>query len=355
MLFTLKRACDSGRKIVVFGAGELGGRVVEILKDNDITIHAVCDNDVKKQLEIFHNYKVLPANAIQDIDPIVVVATVYVKEIVRQLNDLGIETIIPYKELFLKLHESYNKLVFPRCVSPTVSIVLTAYNEWRYTYECLKSILSTKTNVEYEVIVGDNASEDETKDIEQYVENITVVHYKENIGYLRNCNETAKAAKGKYTVLLSNDVKIISDYWLDSWVEIFERDQLTGVVGGSCYEWDLETLKYGASVDDAVQLIDNEKLNGNCVVGYVSPACICFRSDVWAAIGGYDERYMPAWWEDLDLYCTMRKLGYKVVMNAETPYVHYGEVTAVKENEIIRQNLQKFKDKWSDNWQYVVT
>lgn len=357
MLNALKEACDLGTSIFIFGAGEIGGRVIKILEKENIRISAVCDNDENKQKNNFYNYEVLSADAVQKKNSIVIVASIYAKEIVSQLHDLGIENIVLYKELFLKKNEKYDKLVFPRFTNPKVSIVLTAYNEWKYTYECLKSILSTKTDIEYEVIVGENASTDDTKDIEKYVENITVVHYKENIGYLRNCNETVKAAKSKYVVLLSNDVKIISDYWLDQWLETIEREPEIGVVGGSTCDWDL-TLKYGGKVifsGDKIKLIDNDKLSGICDVDYVSPACMCFRADAWRKIGGFDERYIPAWWEDLDLFCSMRKMGYRVVLNTETPYIHYGEVTAIKNNTIIQENLQKFMDKWSDDLQFVVT
>lgn len=206
--------------------------------------------------------------------------------------------------------------------------------------------------------MGDNASVDETKDIEHYVDNVITVHYKENIGYLRNCNETAKIAKGKYIVLLSNDVKIINDYWMDRWVETLERETLVGLIGGSTYDWELKNLKYGGKVilsNDKIEIINNNVLNGICDVGYVSPACICFRADVWKKIEGYDDRYFPAWWEDLDLYCSIRKLGYKVVLDAEMPYVHYGEVTAKKNSTIIQNNLLKFMDKWSNDLQFVIT
>ena len=358
MLDTLKKACDSGTQIIVFGAGEIGSKVIKILEKNNIRISFVCDNDVAKQNEVIYGYDVLGVDKIQDMSAIVVVASIYVKEMVSQLNELGIDSIVIYKEIFLKKNEQYEKLIFPCFTNPQVSIVLTAFNEWKYTYECLKSILCTKTAIEYEVVVGDNASTDETKDIEQYVENVTTIHYKENIGYLRNCNETTRMAKGKYIVLLSNDVKIISDYWMDRWMEMFERESSIGVVGGSTYDWELTDLKYGGRVtcsDEKINLISNDRLNGICDVGYVSPACICFRADVWREIGGYDERYIPAWWEDLDLYCSMRKLGYKVILDAETSYVHYGEITAIKDNTIIQKNMKKLMDKWSNDWQFVIT
>ncbi len=357
MLHVIKKECELGRPIVVFGAGETGERVIKILQKNNIKIDYVCDNDVNKQGKLFHTYKVLAANEIQYIDsPIVIVASLYFKEIEKQLIELGVNSIVIYKELFLKKNVLYEKLVFPSYSSPKVSIVLTVFNGWQYTYECLKSILYAKTNIPYEVIVGDNVSTDETKNMEQYVENITIIHNKENLGYLRNCNETSKHAKGKYMILLSNDVKIISDYWMDKWVESFIKDNSIGALGGIVYSWDLEDANFGYSVNEKVEFIANREKNGIYDVDYLCPACICFQTAIWREIGGYDELFCPAWYEDIDIYCELRKHGYRLVLDTNVRYVHYENVTygiTRNQDSIFWQNHQKFIDKWSKHWEFV--
>lgn len=351
MISNLRKAISAGRKIIVFGAGGFGARTIKVLEQNKIQIAAVCDNSPEKQNKKFCGYDVLAADVLRGMDSIVVVAVQYPKEIIEQLKDWGINSIVYCKELLLELHEQYEKLIFPNFDNPQVSIVLTAYNEWKYTYECLKSILNTKTNIEYEIIVGDNASTDETKDIEKYVENIRIIHRDENIGYLRNCNETAKAAKGKYMVLMQNDTKIISDNWLDHWVNICEKEQSIGAVSGVAYWWDMDqnAMDYGAAIGENGDLTANDRLEGICDVEYITPACICFRTDVWREMGGFDERYVPAWFEDIDLYCSMREHGYRLVLDTDTFFMHYREITAPQENvmPIIQQNRQKYLEKWN--------
>lgn len=350
MLSYLREAISAGRKIVVFGAGGFGARAIRVLEKNNINIEAVCDNDSEKQKQKFYGYNVLPADTLKDCDPVVIVAVQYPAEITEQLKGMGISSVIYCKELLLEIHEQYDKLVFHHFDNPQVSIVLTAYNEWKYTYECLKSILNAKTDIPYEVIVGDNASADETKDIEQYVENIRVIHQSENIGYLRNCNETAKAAVGKYMVLMQNDVKIIDDYWLDHLVGICEQEQSIGAASGVAYWWDMDegAKDFGAIVDENGDLTANHRMEGICDVEYVTPACICFRTSVWREMGGYDERYMPAWFEDIDLYRSMREHGHRLVLDTDIHFMHYREITAPQGNAlpIIQRNRQKYKEKW---------
>ena len=350
MLATIKSESALGRPIVVFGAGEIGRKVMEILNENDIPIHYVCDNDMNKQNKSIYGHKVLAPDVIKTINPMVIIATIYFKEIAIQLKKLGIDSVVVYKELFVTKRENYEKLIFPQFSNPKVSIVMTAFNEWKYTYECLQSILSAKTNIEYELIVGDDVSSDETREMEQYVENITVIHNKENLGYLRNCNETAKHARGKYMIMLATDVKVISDYWIDQWVELLEKDETIGVAGGICVDWDLSTEHYGWSISEDIEYLENNKdMSRISDVDYLCPACICIRLDVWREIGGYDQRFVPAWYEDLDFYYETRKHGYRVVLDSDVRYVHYGNVSyeAVPgKNPICTQNRQKFMDKW---------
>ena len=65
-------------------------------------------------------------------------------------------------------------LIFPASKKPVVSIVIPVYNEWVITHRCLWSILQ-HTEGEYEVIVADDCSTDETVNIATYVHGVHVV------------------------------------------------------------------------------------------------------------------------------------------------------------------------------------
>lgn len=78
---------------------------------------------------------------------------------------------------------------------------------------------------------------------------------------------------------------------------------------------------------------------------YITPACICFGTGVWREMGGFDERYVPAWFEDIDLHRSMGEAGNRLVLDT---FMHYREVTAPQENvmPIIQQNRQRYLEKW---------
>ena len=68
--------------------------------------------------------------------------------------------------------DTTKKLVFPVFEIPKVSIIIPVYNQWNFTYGCLKSILENTSDVSYEVIVADDMSTDETVRIQEFVEKI---------------------------------------------------------------------------------------------------------------------------------------------------------------------------------------
>ena len=99
---------------------------------------------------------------------------------------------------FPKKRDVYTKLVLPVFDKITVSIIVPAYNQWEFTYNCINQIIDNTTDVSYEVILADDVSSDETKEAERYVVNLRVSRNVKNLGFVRNCNEAAKLCRGQY-------------------------------------------------------------------------------------------------------------------------------------------------------------
>ncbi len=92
----------------------------------------------------------------------------------------------------------HGKLKFREEKEPMVSIVIPVYNQIDYTYVCLASILEHTTDVgAYEVIIADDVSTDATMELAKFVEHVTICRNETNQGFLRNCNQAAKAAPGQ--------------------------------------------------------------------------------------------------------------------------------------------------------------
>ncbi|WP_036675157.1 glycosyltransferase [Paenibacillus tyrfis] len=263
----------------------------------------------------------------------------------------------------LKLYQEIDtsqKLVFPITNNPLVSIIIPVYNQWHYTYACLKSILDHTNDVSYEIIMADDMSTDETVNAQQYVQNVKIVRDGTNRGFLLNCNNASKYAEGKYIFFLNNDTNVQPE-WLSSLVELIERDEAIGMVGSKLVYPDGRQQEAGGIIwNDASgwnygRLDDPSKSEYNYVkeVDYISGAAIMIRHELWKVIGGFDERYAPAYYEDTDLAFEVRKQGYKVVFQPQSVIVHFEGISHGKdESKGIKSyqvtNKQKFIDKWKN-------
>ena len=150
-------------------------------------------------------------------------------------------------------------------------------------------------------------STDATKELSLYAENLVICRNKTNQGFLRNCNQAAKAARGKYVMFLNNDTQVTPG-WLSSLVNLIESNPTIGMVGSSsCTDGRLQEaggiIWSDGSGWNYGRLDDPEKPEYNYVkdVDYISGAAILFSTDLWKQIGGFDELFAPAYCEDSDL------------------------------------------------------
>lgn len=255
------------------------------------------------------------------------------------------------------------RLCFQRQEKPLVSIVIPCYNQIGYTYRCLKSILENTEQQEtpYEVIIADDVSTDATREIQEYTENLVIARNTENMGFLKNCNQAAKLAKGEYIFFLNNDTTVCPG-WLSELVKLISGDESIGMVGSKLVYPDGRLQEAGGIIwSDASgwnygRLKDPADPEYNYVkdVDYISGAAIMIRHSLWEEIGGFDERFAPAYCEDSDLAFEVRKHGKRVVYQPKSVVVHYEGIsngtdvqgTGLKRYQLVNQ--EKFKEKWQE-------
>ncbi len=258
------------------------------------------------------------------------------------------------------LYREHGKLVFPRTEQPEVSVIIPVYNQIAYTYACLVSVLEHTKDVPYEVVIADDASTDATKHLERYAEGLTICRSGTNQGFLKNCNQAAKKARGRYLMFLNNDTQVTKG-WLGSLVNLIRSDPSVGLVGSKLVYPDGRLQEAGGIIwSDGSgwnygRLDDPEKPQYNYVkeVDYISGAAILLPRALWEQIGGFDERYAPAYCEDSDLAFEVRKAGYRVVYQPLSRVIHYegtSNGTDVNGSGLKRyqaENEEKLKEKWA--------
>lgn len=98
---------------------------------------------------------------------------------------------------------------------PMVSVLMIAYNRESYIEEALKSVLCQKTTFNFEIIISEDCSIDNTLAICQkykqlFPNQINLIANEKNLGLQRNYIQAYKAAKGKYIAICDPD-----DYWIN--------------------------------------------------------------------------------------------------------------------------------------------
>lgn len=96
-----------------------------------------------------------------------------------------------------------------------VSVIVICYNHEKYIEQAISSVLMQKTDFEYEILIGDDASTDRTPEIlmkiqKKYPKIIRVFLRDHNLGATRNAYNLFMKAKGKYLATCEGD-----DYWCD--------------------------------------------------------------------------------------------------------------------------------------------
>jgi len=250
-------------------------------------------------------------------------------------------------------------LVFPDVPQPLVSVVIPVHNKVRVTHNCLASLLLAPNHAAFEVIVVDDGSSDATLQLPEITTGVRFVRHQEAQGFVRSCNDGAKLARGAYVALLNNDTEV-TPWWIDELVHVFEHFPGVGMAGGKLTYPDGKLQEAGGIVWNNGDPW-NYGRNGNAgdprfnytrQVDYISGACIMLPKPLWDDLGGFDEHFAPAYFEDTDLAFRVRERGLKTVYAPFSQVVHFegissGTTIASGMKRFQEVNRPKFKRRWT--------
>jgi O-antigen biosynthesis protein len=254
----------------------------------------------------------------------------------------------------------FEEILLPRAEQPQVSIVIPVYNKIAYTLACLKSLVEHAGAASFEVIVVDDCSSDDTQEHLAEVENLRVVRNAQNLGFVGSCNAGAAVAQGEFVLFLNNDT-VVTPGWLEALLRCFAECPDAGLAGaklvypdgrlqeaGGIVFRDGSGWNYGRFEDPA-----DPRYNFRREADYCSGAAILLRRALFEQLGGFDQRYAPAYYEDTDLAFAVRAAGLKVYYESRSTVIHFEGITAgtdtgsgTKRYQVI--NKEKFLDKWKE-------
>lgn len=206
---------------------------------------------------------------------------------------------------------------------PKLSIIMLTHNALAYTKKALAAILKNTVN-DYELIIIDNASTDDTQEWLKKVAavkrdfNLRVVLNKENKGVAGGRNQGIDLARGHYVVFLDNDTEV-GERWDDRILETMTVNPDVWVVG-----------KAGSNVAALNPITwipldgSTDRVEADVVAGF----CFAFPRKVIEYIGKQYEGMGKFWHEDLEFCLRVKKYGKKVIRDSGIPILHHEHKSA---------------------------
>lgn len=251
-----------------------------------------------------------------------------------------------------------------------LSVIIVNYNVKVFLQNLLDSIQKASKEVQTEIIVVDNASDDGSVEfLREKYPSVRLIVNEINLGFGKANNIALKEAKGKYILLLNPDT-IVAEDTFNKMIEFFNKTPEAGLAGckilnpdGSLQlpcrrsfpgPWTSFTKVTGLST-----LFPKSKIfarynltyldeNQTYEVDAISGSFMMMRREVYDKVGGFDEQFFM-YGEDLDLCYRIQKAGYKVYYVHSTQIIHYkGESTkrsSIDETKVFYQAMHLFVKK----------
>lgn len=247
---------------------------------------------------------------------------------------------------------------------PQVSIVVLTHDNLVFTRLCLESLLRNTLDVDFDVLVVDNASSDGTVDYLQKLAKsdtrVRLILNEQNLGFPSANNQGLAQAEGDHLVLLNNDT-IVPPGWLTG-LQRHLRDPGIGLVGpvtnrcGNEAQIEVPYRTYGRFLQFA-EYVSAANEGRHFDIRTLNMFCMAMRREIFEEIGPLDQRYGMGLFEDDDYSLRVRMAGYRVVCAEDVFVHHFGEATfgnlaaSGEYARLLEANHRRFEEKWELRWE----
>ena len=241
---------------------------------------------------------------------------------------------------------------------PIASIIIVSYNSAAQIGACLRALQQQRCDYGYEIVVVDNASHDESRAIVADFPTARLIAADQNWGFAGGVNRGVAAAHGRVIALLNPDAEPAPD-WLQQLIAALDDPQI-GVVGSKVIGPDGRIQSLGSELQLPVMLSAHRKAGERDTsqdheiadVWAVHGAAMAFTRPLWEALGGFDEGFFPAYWEESDFCERARRAGKRVVVAPQAIVQHHEASATGKYSPefyfYYHRNRLRFAAKWLD-------
>jgi O-antigen biosynthesis protein len=239
--------------------------------------------------------------------------------------------------------------------NPSLSVCILILERAQLALGCLHALRrpgGSPPGTEF-VVVANGTSADELENLAG--DDLVLVVNRENLGFAGGCNQAASVARAPLIVFL-NDDSAVEKGCIEALVRAASEDPAIGAVGSRIVSVD-GTLEEAGSVlwrDGSAAHVGKRLPPGSDAyreprdVDYVSANGLLVTRRAWDVVGGFDERYFPAYFEDVDLCLALSERGFRIRYEPQALVAHRGSqsTSVVFRGFLLRRNQRKLVEKW---------
>jgi GT2 family glycosyltransferase len=216
----------------------------------------------------------------------------------------------------------------PPAGEPRVSFVLVTYGTGPIVTDAIGSIVATTDGMPIEVIVVDNphprAVDRSFSELALSTRGVRVLRAATNLGFGGGCNAGAALARAPVLALINPDVTV-SVGWIAPLLDVIEGDDTATIVAPVLLDEDGSVQECGQLLyADGTTRPRRQRPPGSAPfeVDHASAACWLLRTEAFRRLGGFDEDFHPAYFEDVDFILRARRDGGRCVVHPGVAVTH---------------------------------
>jgi GT2 family glycosyltransferase len=240
-----------------------------------------------------------------------------------------------------------------------ISIIIVSYNVLDYLQNCLKSIHDSKPQCTYEIIVVDNASNDQSREV--ILSTFPGVHWLQNsanIGFAAANNQAIQVSKGEYIWLLNPDTQVQPGA-LDALKQAADNDPRIAACGSKLINPDgtlqISCYPFPTLGNEFLRMFHLEKFSSRAhypmdrwqtqtlyPVDNLQGASLLLRKSALNEVGVLDESFF-VYTEEVDLNYRLKKAGWRNCWVPGSVVIHYGGQSTKQNRSAMFLELYKTK------------
>jgi GT2 family glycosyltransferase len=205
------------------------------------------------------------------------------------------------------------------------------WNSGHWLKDCIESLLATSDVAE--IVIVDNASTDRSlEDAAELGNHTKIIRNPSNLGFAGGVNQAFSVTSAPYLLILNPDIGVTSGV-VDRMRRFLDAHPKAAAIGGHVGEGYLprQLPTVGSLIRENLGIrqrsperVDQEPYE----IEQAAAAALMVRRSAYLNVGGFDSRFHPAWYEDVDFCRQLKSAGWQVYFDPAARFLHKGGYSA---------------------------